>query len=111
MVVAIAEGLLAAPPGPSLSGAPLWRWPTHWPERRRLHLRLEERWLKRHGCLCPGHRGAHRDVLAQACADLVRTTGDRQGRLAWLQELQQWLFGHCQGPDATAYAAASTAEP
>jgi hemerythrin len=77
----------------------------------RLHLRLEERWLKRHGCLCPGHRGAHRDVLAQACADLMRTTGDRQGRFAWLQELQQWLIGHCQGPDATAYAAASTAEP
>lgn len=72
----------------------------------RLHLRLEERWLSVQGCLCPGHRGAHLQAVSGAQAALLRTAGDRQARLRWLQELQHWFSGHRHGPDAAAYAAA-----
>ena len=72
----------------------------------RLHLRLEERWLAAQGCLCPGHRGAHLQAVSGAQAALLRTAGDRQARLRWLQELQHWFSGHRHGPDAAAYAAA-----
>lgn len=58
----------------------------------RLHLRLEERWLSAQGCLCPGHRGVHRQAIDDAKDALLKTSGDRQARLAWL--------------DATAYGIA-----
>ncbi len=72
----------------------------------RLHLRLEERWLAAQGCLCPGHRGVHRQAISDAQAALLRTVCDRQARLRWLLELQGWFSNHRHGPDATAYAIA-----
>jgi hemerythrin len=74
----------------------------------RLHLRLEERWLSGQGCLCPGHRAVHGQAIREAMAALLRTNGDRKARLRWLLELQAWFIGHRNGPDATAYATATT---
>jgi hemerythrin len=72
----------------------------------RLHLRLEERWLRAQGCLCPGHRSAHRDALQAALSGFLHASGDRQGRYFWLQALQSWFLDHRQGADAHAYALA-----
>ena len=68
----------------------------------RLHLRLEERWLQQHGCLCPAHHEAHRAVANQTVATLMAVEHDRQGRLALLQSIQVWFLAHRQGPDALA---------
>lgn len=73
----------------------------------RLHLRLEERWLAAHGCLCPGHRAAHRDALSVALAGFQRSGGNRQARLDWLAAMQAWFAEHRQGPDAMAYGLAT----
>jgi hemerythrin len=72
----------------------------------RLHLRLEERWLSAQGCLCPGHRGVHRQAVENTKAALLKTSGDREARLRWLLELQSWFTNHRHGPDATAYGMA-----
>ena len=72
----------------------------------RLHLRLEERWLSAQGCLCPGHRSAHRDALQGALSGFLHASGDRYGRFLWLQALQSWFLDHRQGADAHAYALA-----
>lgn len=74
----------------------------------RLHLRLEERWLADHGCLCPGHRAAHRDGLTAALSGFQRCGGDRPARLDWLTALQAWFGEHRQGPDAMAYGLAAS---
>ena len=73
----------------------------------RLHLRLEERWLQQHRCLCSGHRQSHREVLIQASATLMAVEQDRQGRLALLESIQAWFLAHRHGPDALAYALAA----
>ncbi|MBD1192585.1 hypothetical protein [Vulcanococcus sp. Clear-D1] len=72
----------------------------------RLQLRLEERWLSAQGCLCPGHRGLHRQAVENTKAALLETSGDRQARLRWLLALQSWFTNHRHGPDATAYGIA-----
>lgn len=74
----------------------------------RLHLRLEERWLTAQNCLCPGHRKAHAQAASEAQVALLRTASDRQARLSWLLELQDWFNNHRNGPDAAAYAIART---
>jgi len=73
----------------------------------RLHLRLEERWLAQRGCLCPGHRGAHREAAALATAGWQLSATQRASRLPWWMDLQQWFHGHRHGPDAIAYARAT----
>jgi hypothetical protein len=74
----------------------------------RLHLRLEERWLAQRGCLCPAHRGAHRDAAELASSGWQLSATQRAARLPWLMDLQQWFHGHRRGPDAIAYARAAT---
>ena len=76
----------------------------------RLHLRLEERWLDAHGCLCQGHRTAHQQALAQAISGFQACLADRAAQRHWLLGLQSWFNGHRLGPDAIAYALA-TASP
>lgn len=73
----------------------------------RLHLRLEERWLERRGCLCPGHRASHRQALAELEAGIGRAAADGRARLALLRGLQAWFLAHRDGPDAIAYARAA----
>ena len=73
----------------------------------RLHLRLEERWLQQHGCLCGGHRDAHQRTARQATADLQAAGEHPQRRLQVLEGIQQWFDQHRHGPDAMAYALAS----
>jgi len=75
----------------------------------RLHLRLEERWLQQWGCLCPGHRQAHRDAAAAALAGLQQSSADRHARWSWLRALQDWFSDHRAGPDAHAYVLAHLA--
>ena len=77
--------------------------------RLTLHLRLEERWLAGWGCLCPGHRQAHRDASAAALEGLLRCRGDRGHRLAWLKALRSWFIAHRDGADARAYSLAHLA--
>jgi hemerythrin len=72
----------------------------------RLHLRLEERWLKGADALCPGHRSSHQEAARAALGRFCRGSGSRRARLAWLQELQGWFATHRHGPDAVAYALA-----
>ncbi|APD47860.1 hypothetical protein BM449_05805 [Synechococcus sp. SynAce01] len=71
-----------------------------------LHLRLEERWLDQAGCLCPGHRVAHR----QAAALAATIPAGASERLGWLMDLQQWFQHHRFGADAVAYARASLSD-
>ena len=73
----------------------------------RLHLRLEERWLQSRGCLCPGHKQAHREVAIQTTATLMALEHDRQQRLALLESIQTWFVAHRRGPDALAYSRAA----
>jgi hypothetical protein len=76
-----------------------------------LHLRLEERWLGQRGCLCPGHRGSHREAAELAAAGWQVAEARRGARLPWLMDIQQWFHGHRRGPDAIAYARAATVTP
>lgn len=75
----------------------------------RLHLRLEERWLGRQGCLCPTHRASHRDAARLAFAGYGVSAGDRAARLTWLEEIQAWFLAHRDGVDARAYRLAHLA--
>jgi hemerythrin len=75
----------------------------------RLHLRLEERWLDRRGCLCQAHRAAHRDAAQWALEGYGVSSGDRAARLAWLEEIKAWFFAHRDGIDARAYRLAHLA--
>jgi len=70
----------------------------------RLHVRLEERWLGGHGCLCPGHRAAHQEALQHAISGFQASAADRAARRQWLLALQAWFRGHRHGPDAIAYS-------
>lgn len=72
----------------------------------RLHLRLEERWLRAHGLLCPGHRSGHQAALQAASEQWQRQGCEQEGRLALLESLQDWFQQHLQGPDAVAYGLA-----
>lgn len=72
----------------------------------RLHLRLEERWLRAHGLLCPGHRSGHQAALQAASEQWQRQGCKQEGRLALLEGLQDWFQQHLQGPDAIAYGLA-----
>jgi len=74
-------------------------WPRVWVDQAAL---LE----RQQGCLCPGHRSAHRDALQAALSGFLHASGDRQGRYFWLQALQSWFLDHRQGADAHAYALA-----
>jgi hypothetical protein len=72
-----------------------------------LHLRLEERWLARWGCLCAGHGASHRQVAREA-SEAWRQNGHLHlARLQWLMDLQVWFHHHRHGTDAIAYARAS----
>lgn len=71
-----------------------------------LHFRLEERWLCARGCLCIGHRQAHRDGIQAAIAGFQHANGDHRVRHHWLLALQDWFLDHRHGPDARAYALA-----
>ena len=73
----------------------------------RLHLRLEERWLREAGVLCPGHRALHAEALC-AAAGLSSVEVDRCGRLELLRQLQHWFVQHRDGADAMAYGQAAT---
>ena len=73
-----------------------------------VHLRLEERWLSQGGCLCSGHREAHREARRVAFEGCLRSSGDRAARLQWLLALQAWFSSHRSGPDRLAYALAAT---
>ena len=73
----------------------------------RLHVRLEERWLARHGCLCQGHRAAHQEALEHAITGFQASAADRGARRQWLLVLQAWFRGHRHGPDAIAYSLAA----
>lgn len=75
----------------------------------KLHLRLEERWLGSWGCLCHGHRLAHRHAREAALEGWLRCGGDRDRRLAWLEGLRTWFVAHRDGPDARAYSLAHAA--
>lgn len=75
----------------------------------RLHLRLEERWLERRGCLCSAHRVAHREAARTALEGYVASSGDRSARLAWLEEIKAWFVAHRDGVDARAYRLAHLA--
>ena len=75
----------------------------------KLHLRLEERWLDRWGCLCHGHHQAHRDASTAALEGWLRCDGDRGLRLAWLEALRTWFVAHRDGADARAYSLAHAA--
>ncbi|QVL53864.1 MAG: hypothetical protein KFB97_05930 [Cyanobium sp. M30B3] len=72
----------------------------------RLHLRLEERWLKTAGALCSGHSGGHQEAARAALSQYCQASGSRRARLAWLQELHSWFAAHRRGPDAMAYGLA-----
>lgn len=75
--------------------------------RLRLHLRLEERWLARSGCLCPGHGAAHGEAVRAAMGGYGLSRGDRTARARWLLDLKSWFLAHRAGPDAIAYALAA----
>jgi hemerythrin len=75
----------------------------------KLHLRLEERWLDSWGCLCHGHRLAHRHASAAAQEGWLRCGRDRDRRLAWLEALRTWFVAHRDGADARAYSLAHAA--
>ena len=75
----------------------------------KLHLRLEERWLDGWGCLCQGHRQAHREASLAALEGWRRSDGDRPRRLAWLEALRTWFQAHRDGADARAYSLAHAA--
>ena len=72
----------------------------------RLHLRLEERWLRARGCFCHGHGNAHREGMQAAIAGFQHAKGDRQLCHHWLLALQSWFLNHRHGADAHAYALA-----
>jgi hypothetical protein len=75
----------------------------------KLHLRLEERWLDSWGCLCHGHRQAHRDASVAALEGWLRCGENRDLRLAWLEAIRTWFVAHRDGPDARAYLLAHAA--
>ena len=73
----------------------------------KLHMRLEERWIKRQGFLCIGHREDHVKAMNEAISGYQRSLGSQCRRLQWLQNLKAWFEDHRAGPDLYAYSLTS----
>lgn len=79
-------------------------------QKLKLHLRLEERWLSEAGCLCPGHRLSHQELLVSIEQQLPQCLNQESLRLNLLMDVQLWFFRHRHGADATAYARANATQ-